>query len=54
MIVGCRVCGSRNLDLVLELGNQPWANNFLKADEVGAEKGIPYSLFFVMTAAFHS
>lgn len=44
MITECRVCGSRSLDSVLDLGDQPWANDFLKADEVGTEKLYPLQL----------
>jgi SAM-dependent methyltransferase len=33
----CRVCDSNNLEPVIDLGEQPWCNNFLKKDEVGNE-----------------
>lgn len=26
----CRVCDSEDLELVIDLGMQPWGNNFLK------------------------
>ena len=26
----CRICNSEDLSLVLDLGDQPWGNNFLK------------------------
>lgn len=37
----CRVCASRNLELALDLGHQPWANNFLTKDQVGKEAFYP-------------
>jgi hypothetical protein len=37
----CRVCDSTRLDTALDLGVQPWANHFLKPDEVGREPVYP-------------
>src|SRR5262249_16412665 len=37
----CRVCDSTRLEPVLALGNQPWCNHFLRADEVGTEPFYP-------------
>ena len=31
----CRSCGSNHCELVLDLGNQPLANNFLRAEDLG-------------------
>ena len=42
----CRICESKNLDLVFNLGNQPWGNNFLKFDEIGKEKNYPLELLY--------
>lgn len=42
----CRVCDSRKLELVLDLGNQPWGNHFLKKEEVGREPSYPLRLLF--------
>ena len=42
----CRICESKNLDLVFDLGNQPWGNNFLKFDEIGKEKNYPLELLY--------
>jgi len=42
----CRICGSINLELVFDLGLQPWGNNFLKYDQVGKEKFYPLELLF--------
>ena len=33
----CRVCDSENLELAVDLGDQPWCNNFLALDQVGLE-----------------
>lgn len=37
----CRVCGSAKLSLALDLGPQPWANNFLTKDQIGTEQSYP-------------
>jgi SAM-dependent methyltransferase len=42
--MGCRICGNKQLQLVLDLGIQPWGNNFLKAEEVGHEPKYPLRL----------
>jgi SAM-dependent methyltransferase len=42
----CRVCDSSNLELALDLGMQPWANNFLKPEEVGTEPFYPLRLLY--------
>jgi SAM-dependent methyltransferase len=44
--MNCRVCDSTDLDLVLDLGNQPWCNHFLKPEEVGKEPYYPLRLVF--------
>lgn len=44
--MNCRVCDSTELDLVLDLGNQPWCNHFLKPEEVGKEPFYPLRLVF--------
>jgi 2-polyprenyl-3-methyl-5-hydroxy-6-metoxy-1,4-benzoquinol methylase len=33
----CRVCDSSDLELVIDLGEQPWCNNFLKKEDIGKE-----------------
>ncbi len=40
----CRVCDSSALELVLDLGEQPWCNHFLKPEEVGREPRYPLRL----------
>jgi SAM-dependent methyltransferase len=42
----CRVCDSTDLELVLDLGNQPWCNHFLKPEEVGKEPYYPLRLVY--------
>lgn len=37
----CRVCDSTQLVPAVDLGNQPWANNFLPPDQVGKEMFYP-------------
>lgn len=37
----CRICDSTNLIPVLDLGLQPWANNFLTEEQVGQEESYP-------------
>lgn len=37
----CRVCDFPYLELALDLGEQPWANNFLTKDKIGTEKKYP-------------
>ena len=37
----CRGCGASEFTEVLNLGNQPWCNDFLKAEDVGKEKVYP-------------
>ena len=42
----CRVCDSTNLELAIDLGLQPWANHFLKKEEVGKEPFYPLRVLF--------
>lgn len=42
--MNCRVCDAAELDLVLDLGRQPWANHFLTKDELGTEPLYPLRL----------
>lgn len=44
--MNCRVCDSENLELAIDLGNQPWANNFLREDEVGKESFYPLRVVY--------
>jgi len=44
--MNCRCCNSSNLNLVLDLGRQPWGNNFvpIKSDEI--TKNYPLKIYF--------
>lgn len=42
----CRVCDSGRLELVIDLGDQPWCNHFLKAEEVGTEPFYPLHVLY--------
>lgn len=42
----CRVCDSPRLEPVIDLGEQPWCNNFLKKEEVGREPYYPLRVLF--------
>jgi SAM-dependent methyltransferase len=42
----CRVCDSTNLEPVIDLGQQPWANHFLRAEEIGTEPYYPLRVVF--------
>ena len=44
--MNCRVCDKTNLELVIDLGNQPWCNHFLKKDEVGEEPVYPLQVVY--------
>ena len=40
----CRICDSEDFDLVVDLGDQPWCNNFLSKNEIGKEPFYPLKL----------
>ena len=42
----CRCCGFEKLDLVLDLGDQPWGNNFISIKSEEKAKNYPLKLFF--------
>jgi SAM-dependent methyltransferase len=42
----CRVCDSNDLVLAIDLGLQPWCNDFLKAEQVGREPFYPLRVFY--------
>ena len=42
----CRICSSKNLSKILDLGNQPWGNDFLKKKQIGKEKFYPLILVY--------
>ena len=45
----CRVCDSRALSPVLDLGQQPWCNHFLRPNEIGCEPVYPLRLLYCHT-----
>jgi SAM-dependent methyltransferase len=47
----CRVCDSENLELAVDLGMQPWCNNFLTKEQVGKEPFYPLRLLFCHNCA---
>lgn len=42
----CRVCSSEHLDMVIDLGMQPWCNHFLTEEEVGKEPYYPLQVMY--------
>jgi SAM-dependent methyltransferase len=42
----CRVCDATDLEPVIDLGNQPWCNHFLKPEEVGKEPVYPLRVVY--------
>ncbi len=42
--MACRSCGHNQLDLVVDLGNHAWCNDFLTPDRVGSELTYPLRL----------
>jgi SAM-dependent methyltransferase len=42
----CRVCDGTDLEPVLDLGEQPWCNHFLKPEEAGMEPRYPLRLVY--------
>lgn len=37
----CRICDSTDLEMVVDLGEQPWCNNFLTREDLGREPKYP-------------
>lgn len=42
----CRCCRSTDVDKILDLGHQPWCNNFLEKEEIGTEQTYPLELMY--------
>jgi SAM-dependent methyltransferase len=42
----CRVCDSTDFEPVLDLGEQPWCNHFLKPEEAGTEPRYPLRVVY--------
>lgn len=47
----CRVCNSTNLELAIDLGLQPWCNNFLLPEQVGTEPFYPLRVVFCLACS---
>lgn len=45
-IFRCRSCNSKRLETILDLGNQPWCNDFLELERVGNERIYPLNLVY--------
>ena len=44
----CRICSKKNFDLIIDLGDQPWGNHFLKKSEIGSEPKYPLRLIYCL------
>ena len=42
----CRVCDSTDLELAIDLGHQPWCNNFLEPHSIGKEPFYPLRVLY--------
>ena len=42
----CRICDSTHLEPVIDLGNQPWCNHFLRQEEIGREPFYPLRVVY--------
>ena len=42
----CRVCGSEHLSECIDLGEQPWCNDFITKDQIGHEPYYPLKVLF--------
>ncbi|CAB4567514.1 MAG: methyltransferase domain-containing protein [Actinobacteria bacterium] len=47
----CRVCDSTDFELVLDLGDQPWGNGFIRPEKLSSEKSYPLKLIFCKTCS---
>jgi hypothetical protein len=45
-MMNCRSCSSKNLISVIDLGEQPWCNDFLSEEKVGKENFYPLHLMY--------
>lgn len=45
----CRVCDSQRLELAIDLGEQPWANHFLRPESAGSEPRYPLRVVHCQT-----
>lgn len=49
--MSCRVCDSNDLVLAIDLGMQPWCNDFLRPEQVGHEPFYPLRVFHCQSCA---
>src|SRR6185503_19080057 len=49
--MNCRVCDSSHLVLAVDLGEQPWANHFLRPSEAGHEPVYPLRVLYCQDCA---
>jgi SAM-dependent methyltransferase len=45
-MASCRVCDGTDLEMCIDLGDQPWCNGFLKKTELGLEPKYPLKVLF--------
>ena len=44
--MNCRICESTKIELAIDLGDHPWANHFLRKDELGTEPVYPLRVVY--------
>src|SRR3990170_7495953 len=44
--MNCRICDSTQIELAIDLGDHPWANHFLRKDELGTEPVYPLRVVY--------
>ncbi|MEI7936947.1 MAG: class I SAM-dependent methyltransferase [Verrucomicrobiota bacterium] len=44
--MNCRICNSLNLELAIDLGQQPWCNHFLRPEQIGREPFYPLRVVY--------
>jgi len=44
--VACRICDGNELERVVDLGDQPWCNNFLTREQIGQEPRYPLRVVY--------
>lgn len=44
--MNCRICDGQKLELVIDLGDQPWCNHFLRPNEIGKEPYYPLKVVY--------
>lgn len=49
--MNCRICNSNDLEMVIDLGEQPWCNHFLTKEEIGTEPYYPLQVMYCNNCA---